>query len=174
MNLNSQLFADPSPYPSIRCEGENPRYAAAMLADLGSCNSEMTAVSFYFYASLLTRDCFPDYSECFRRIDMVEMHHMDMLGQLALLLGTDPRLWAMDKEAPKYWSPSCILYPSTLPAIVKAALAGEKEAIKQYREQCSWIEDRLVLAVIRRIIKDEELHASILEGILEEIEPACR
>lgn len=174
MNLNSQLFADPSPYPNIRCEGENPRYAAAMLANLGSCNSEMTAVSFYFYVSILTRDCFPDYSECFRRIGMVEMRHMDMLGQLALLLGTDPRLWAMDKETLKYWSPSCVLYPTSLPAIVKATLAGEKEAIKQYREQCSWIQDRFVLAVIRRILKDEELHASILEGILEEMEPACR
>ena len=62
MNLNSQLFSDPSPYPCIQVECENPRYAAAMLSNLGSCCSEMSAVSLYFYNSLLTRECFEEYS----------------------------------------------------------------------------------------------------------------
>ena len=130
MNLNSQLFSDPSPYPCIQVECENPRYAAAMLSNLGSCCSEMSAVSLYFYNSLLTRECFEEYSHCFKKISMVEMHHMDIFGQLSLLLGTDPRLWEMHGDDMAYWSPACNHYPEKIIALVKNSLAGEKETIK--------------------------------------------
>ena len=174
MNLNSQLFSDPSPYPCMQVECENPRYAAAMVSNLGSCCSEISAVSLYFYNSLLTRECFEEYSHCFKKISMVEMHHMDIFGQLSLLLGTDPRLWEMHGDDMAYWSPACNHYPEKIIALVKNSLAGEKETIKKYKEQCGWIKDRHIQAILHRIIKDEELHVRIFEAMLEELEPPCR
>lgn len=170
MNLTSQLFADPSPYPDIRVEQENPRYAAAMLSNMGSDNSEMSAVAMYFYNSLLTHNCFEEYAVCFQKISMVEMHHLDTFGQLALLLGTDPRLWHMDGEKMTYWTPSYNRYPERILPLIKNALAGEKEAIEKYKEQCRWIEDRHILAILNRIILDEALHVRIFESMLEEID----
>lgn len=174
MNLTSQLFSDPSPYPCIQVEAENPRYAAAMLSNMGACCSEMSAVSLYFYNSLLTRECFEDYSHCFKKISMVEMHHLDIFGQLALLLGTDPRLWEMKGDSMAYWTPACNNYPEKIIALVKNSLAGEKETIKKYREQCRWIQDRCIQAILQRIIKDEELHVRIFEEMLEELDTSCR
>ena len=49
MNNNQFIFSDPAPYPSIEVCEKNRMYAKAMLANVGSCNSEMSAVSLYFY-----------------------------------------------------------------------------------------------------------------------------
>jgi len=78
MNLTSLQFADSSPYPAIEVEAENSRYAAAMLANIGSCCSEMSAVSLYVYNQLLTQDCYSDFAHCFQRMGMVEMKHLQM------------------------------------------------------------------------------------------------
>lgn len=171
MNLKTQLFAHPTPYPPVRVQQENPRYAAAMLSNMAACSSEMSAVSLYVYNGLLTKDCFPEYSTCFEKISMVEMHHLHLFGELALLLGTDPRLWSMKNDKPVYWSPSCNRYPERIIPLVKNALAGEKETIKTYKEQCSWIKDCYISDILQRIILDEELHVRIFETMLEELTP---
>lgn len=169
MNLNSLLFSDPCPYPPVKVQCENPRYAAAMLSNMAACNSEMSAVSLYFYNSLITKDCYEEFSHCFRQISMVEMHHLELFGQFALALGTDPRLWCMEGDQTKYWSPSCNQYPENITPLIKNALAGEKDAIKKYKEQCKWIEDPCIRALLCRIIKDEEVHVRIFCAMLEEL-----
>lgn len=44
-------FSDPASYPPLKVERPNPEYAAQMLANAASCNSEMTAISMYLYDS---------------------------------------------------------------------------------------------------------------------------
>lgn len=169
MNLNSLLFAAPGPYPTVKAECENPRYAAAMLANIAACSSEMSAVCLYFYNSTIIRDSYKEFSQCFHKVSIVEMHHLEMFSRLAYLLGTDPRMWCMDDKQMKYWSPGYNQYPAGITALVKNALAGEKETIKKYKEQCGWIEDKYIIAVLKRIIQDEEVHARIFEAMLEEL-----
>ena len=43
---------DSAEYPPVKVCEKNPRYAMAMLSNIGACNSEMSAVSLYFYNSM--------------------------------------------------------------------------------------------------------------------------
>lgn len=169
MDLSSVVFSDPSPWPPIEVIDQNPRYAAAMLSNIGSCNSEMSAISLYIYNSLITRNLFFEIAECFHKISIVEMHHLNTFGELALLSGTDPRLWSYQNGRMQYWSPACIRYPTRIGAIVSNALAGELEAIKKYEHQAQWIEDCRIKDILNRIIADEVCHVQIFRLILAEL-----
>ena len=74
--------------------------AYAMLSNVGSNNSEMTAVSLYFYNSVILNPVYADFAQCFHKISIVEMHHLHIFASLSFQMGLDPRLW------------SCLLYTS--------------------------------------------------------------
>ena len=169
MDITTFHFSDHTPYPPVKVDGKNPQYAAAILSNIGSCNSEMTAVSLYFYNSLITREHYQEIAECFNRISVVEMHHLDIFGELALKLGTDPRLWSYNKGRMYYWCPDCNQYPTQINALLTNALAGELEALRKYHAQSEWIEDGHVRAILNRIIADEELHVHIFRSLLTEL-----
>lgn len=169
MNETPYRFSDESPYPPVKVSGPSRQYAAMMLSNIGSCNSEMSAVSLYFYNSLITRTKFAQVADCFHRISIVEMHHMDIFGQLSLQLGLDPRLWSLQNNRFKYWSPSCNKYPDRLLPILQNALAGEQAAIRKYREQAACIQDCCITAILNRIILDEELHVAIFRDLIAQI-----
>ncbi len=80
------LYHSDLPYPPIRVKQRNPVYAKDMLDNLGGANSEMSAVSLYFYNFLVTAEN-REISEAFRQISIVEMHHMEIFGTLARQLG---------------------------------------------------------------------------------------
>ncbi|WP_394525761.1 ferritin-like domain-containing protein [Lacrimispora sp. JR3] len=169
MDLSTLVFEDSSPWPSIEVDSKNQRYAAAILSNIGACNSEMSAISLYVYNSLLTKSYFSDIAECFHRIGIVEMHHLNVFGELSILLGADPRLWSYQNGRMQYWSPACNRYPTRIGAIVTNALNGELEAIKKYQSQVQWIEDSNIKAILNRVTADELCHVEILRFILAEL-----
>lgn len=169
MNVSSLVFADPSPWPPIEVVSKNERYAAAMLSNIGACNSEMSAISLYVYNSLITRNYFFEIAECFHKISVVEMRHLNAFGELCVLLGADPRLWSRQKGRLQYWSPSCNRYPTRIGELVRNALNGELEAIRKYQTQAQWIDDCHIQAVLNRIIADEQCHVEIFRLILAEL-----
>lgn len=89
---------DSAEYPPVKVCEKNPRYAMAMLSNIGACNSEMSAVSLYFYNSLIANGKYEEIGKTFHKISMVEMHHMNIYGQLAQKLGADPRLWSVERR----------------------------------------------------------------------------
>lgn len=78
---------DSAEYPPVKVCEKNPRYAMAMLSNIGACNSEMSAVSLYFYNSLIANGKYEEIGKTFHKISMVEMHHMNIYGQLRRNLG---------------------------------------------------------------------------------------
>lgn len=161
-------YADTAPYPKIEVSGQNRAYARAMLSNIGSCDSEMSSVSLYFYNSVITEEYGGNIAECFHKISMVEMHHLDIFAKLSYLLGADPRLWIPGKRGPIYWSPACRQYPKKLPELLEYAISGERKTIEQYRQQALWIKDDCICAMLERIIKDEELHIKIFHELYME------
>lgn len=159
-------YQEKDPYPAIRIEAQNRCYARAMLSNIGSCNSEMSAVSLYFYNSVVLKNCFAEVSEIFHKISIVEMHHLDIFATLACDLGADPRLISCDRSRPAYWSPSCNRYPDPIMPLLTNALHGEQDAVRKYREQLTWINDPCICACLKRIIRDEELHIRIFEELI--------
>ena len=169
MDLSTLTFFDPSPWPPIEVIDRNPQYGAAMLSNIGSCNSEISAISLYIYNSMITRSFFFDIAECFHRISISEMHHLNAFGELALQAGADPRLWSVKNGSLQYWSPACNRYPTRIGAIVSNSLNAELEAIKKYQSQTQWIKDCKINAVLNRVIADEECHVHIFRLILAEL-----
>lgn len=169
MDLSNILFSDKAPYPPIEVCERNPQYAAAMLSNIGSCNSEMSAVSLYFYNSLITKELFRDIALCFHKISIVEMHHLDIFGELALKLGADPRLWSRDKGTMRYWCPGCNRYPCQIGPLLTNSLNGELETIQKYEEQAKWINDCSIKDILNRIIADEQCHVRIFKQLIAEI-----
>ena len=99
------------PYPPIQTECRCSDYAYAMLSNIGSDNSEMSAVCLYFYNSVILNPDYEELAECFHKISVVEMHHLHIFASLASQMGLDPRLWSMQNRRRSYWSPAYNSYP---------------------------------------------------------------
>ena len=168
---NFTSFSAPDPWPPVRVERPNPRYAAEMLSNIGACDSEMTAAALYFYNSTVLSDAEPEFSGIFHRISIVEMRHLEIFARLAHLLGADPRLWSFHNDRLCYWSPACSRYPTQMTALLQNALALEQETILKYRQQAARICDACLADLLNRVILDEQLHLEIFRQMLAEVCP---
>lgn len=157
------------PYPPIKPMSQNPEYALAMLSNVGSRNSEMTAVSLYFYNSVILDPNYADLARCFREISIVEMHHMDMFADLAYKMGADPRLWSVQNRRKSYWTPAYNQYPREIRDVIINSIEGEKVAIQKYDYQANTIRDPNIVNILRRIIMDEERHIEIFNSMLQHV-----
>ena len=154
------------PYPPVKAQSQRLDYAHAMLSNVGSRNSEMSAVSLYFYNSVVLKSEYAGFARCFHEISVVEMHHLDIFSTLAMQMGLDPRLWSFNRTRPFYWTPSYNHYSRKLKQLVENALQGEEEAIDKYKRQCDTIKDENIVENLKRIILDEEHHMEIFRSML--------
>ena len=157
-----------APYPPVQVAGQNPIYACEMLSNIGDVVSEMSDVARYFYISIVTRGQSEWISACFHHISLVEMHHLNMFADLAMLLGADPRLWS-GRGGMRWWSPSFISYPYELRDLVAESIKAEEAAIRKYSRQANTICDSNIVAVLKRIIRDEERHLQVFREIYRQI-----
>lgn len=164
MNQNPMPFGADLPYPAVKAEQPNREYARMMLSNVGGRNSEMTAVSLYFYNHLVTH-LEPDVSQAFHHISVVEMRHLEIFGELALQLGEDPRLWAQHGRVKQYWRPSYNQYPVRLPKLLLNAIDGERKAIEKYQRQAQRVDDANIVENLARIIMDERQHITIMRQL---------
>lgn len=156
------------PYPSIRVDSPNLTYGCEMLSNIGDVVSEMSDVSRYFYISVVANECYSSIAACFHHISIVEMHHLDIFSKLALLLGEDPRLWC-GKTRKRYWSPSYLNYPKDIRGLIAESIKAEEAAISKYSKQASIIRDMNIVAILQRIILDEERHLQIFRDMYHQI-----
>lgn len=168
--VESLVYQWKEPYPEIKVREKNSLYARAMLDNLGGRNSEMSAVSMYFYNHFITQK-YPEIADAFHHISIVEMHHLEIFGQLALQLGEDPRLWSWDRGYRVYWSPSYHLHPVKIREVLDYALQEEKAAIDKYTKQADMIKDDGIVQQLHRIVEDERVHISLLNQLIEACSP---
>ena len=157
-----------APYPPVQVDGPNPAYACEMLSNMADVVSEMSDVTRYFYISVVTKPHYSWISTCFNQISIVEMYHLDIFADLALLFGADPRLWNCGEQT-RWWSPSFIGYPHELRALVAESIEAEEAAIQKYSRQANSIRDKNIVAILQRIIRDEEHHLQVFNEIYRQI-----
>lgn len=160
-------YAASGPYPPVRICERNRAYGRMMLDNMGGQNSEMSAVSLYVYNNLLI-DEDARLSGIFHKISIVEMHHLHIFGEIARMMGENPRLWTYRGNQMTYWSPSYNNYPIEIRPLLTNALNGERKTVQKYEEQCRRIKDIHIVECLKRIIQDEEIHIHIFESLLEE------
>ena len=151
-NENNISYHVDLPYPDIKVEKENPRYANILLHNYSGIVSEFTAVDQYV-------------SQAIGEIAMVEMHHLEMLGELILLLGEDPRYWIKKKDKRYYWNGKFVDYGNTLKEYLDYDIQAEVVAIRDYNKALNEISDPNIVKIIERIILDEELHLKIFKEL---------
>lgn len=154
-----------APYPKIKEITPNLTYGKMILDNVGGMISEMTAISLYLYNNVIASDKYDQIRTAFLQLSITEMRHLDIFSELAFKLGMDPRLWTCTDDYNEYWSPSYNNYPNQLDALIENAIIGEQKAIEKYAHQASVINDQKVVAILRRIIQDEELHLKILNNL---------
>ena len=155
------------PYPPPQAQGPNPAYANMMLSNTAAANSEMSAVAFYRYARMVSRNKDSEISLLFHKVSVVEMHHLDLFGQLAMELGADPRLWHCRNCRMEYWSPRHVSYAHcTVEDLVRSALEDERAAIRKYECQLERIADPHIAALLQRVTEDEREHVHLWEEVL--------
>ena len=107
-HTNNCPYQVDAPYPPVRVDGPNPYYACEMLGNMADGVSEMSDVVRYFYISVVSKPESGWISTCFHHISIVEMHHLNMFAELALLLG------AAGKATPGGLPPLSVIRPSCL------------------------------------------------------------
>lgn len=182
-NEYSIAYQAATPYPPIKAAGQNRQYGMAMLDNMASQNSEMSAVGLYFYNHLIAAG-HREISDAFHFIGIVEMHHMQIFAELAMQLGENPRLWSRHPRNGRYvyWSPACMRYPhiqppaygcpvskASLRIILSQAIEGEQAAVKKYMNQTDWIKDVNICDNLRRIAADEQMHVDIFTRLYHSI-----
>lgn len=149
------------PYPEPKAEAKNERYAMLLLdayADGGK--SEMTAISQYIHHHLTIQD--KDIANIELCIALIEMKHLQLLGDLIKALGGSPKYRRANKA---WWNGGEVSYGDTAEFKLKLDIEAEKEAIAGYKTLISEIKDRDVVKVLQRILEDEIMHLNIFTDL---------
>lgn len=157
------------PYPPIQPESSCQEYAYAMLSNVGSSNSEMSAICLYFYNSIILNPDYAEFARCFHKISIVEMHHLNIFAAFAHKMGLDPRLWSAEDGKECYWTPSYNNYPRLIREVIENSVKGELDAIQKYSRQAKIIKDKNIVENLNRIILDEQHHIELFNKMLKKI-----
>lgn len=168
-NSHSNYSVD-LPYPPVKVDGKNMTYANILSNDFAGRVSEFSAISQYINHELRITVKDNNVAEAIKKISMVEMHHLQIIGELIVLLGGDPKYAINKKGKWLNWTPDFIDYGTTIKSMIEYDIKGEVLAINQYNKHIEEINDENIKAILRRIIEDEENHINILEGLLKKYE----
>lgn len=160
------VVTSPGEYPPIAVERPYLPYARMLMKDLASAQSEMTAVYQYLYQQWRLAAQHPELAAALRKISKVEMHHIDILGQLILLLGGDPRCQAVPGNRRSAWNGNFLNYIPAIPAILQNNIHSEQHARNAYLSQANMVQDIKLAVVLRKMAADEDVHVGIFQRFL--------
>ena len=154
------VYVDPAPYPTVD-KGSDPNTVKMLKEDFAGAVSEMTAVSQYVYQNILSTDN-KAFANAILQIGIVEMSHLDMLGDAILALGGNPTFG----NGTVFWQGKLVNYARTLPEMLRADIESESQAIANYERHAAGTNNSSVRALLKRIIQDEQLHVRFFRETL--------
>lgn len=155
----------PIPYPPIRVREENQFYANLLTLDYCGSASELTAIAQYIHGEscLCCHRC--EMAKTILGMAMAEMVHLQKLGEMIVLLGGSIDFSYKTRIGSEMWTPKYVNLSTDEAQIISSNVKAERDAIAQYQEHISMIEDDCVTALLQRIIQDEEYHIMLLQMI---------
>ena len=155
----------PLPYPTIRVREENQFYANLLTLDYCGSVSERTAALQYIHGEscLCCHKC--GMAKTITGMAVAEMIHLQMLGEMILLLGGTIDFSIKTRTGRQMWTPEYTNLANHEEQIIAANLEAEQAAMEQYRQHMSLIEDDYVNALLARIVQDEEYHIMLLQRL---------
>lgn len=149
------------PYPELVIDNKN-LYEANILFPLYSGRvSETTAIMQYIYQHYITNNTYKEIAETLLEIAINEMTHHDKLGEAICMLGANPVI----VDGNRFWNSGFVNYTTDIKGMIMANITGEKMAIADYELAITRLCNKSLIALIERIIIDEELHLDTLQKI---------
>lgn len=155
------------PYPKPRIERPNVQHANILLKDYSGDVSEFTAINLYVYQHFVSDGEYEDYAELIGGISIVEMKHLELLGETIKLLGIKPMY--IDNACPpgRLWTSRYVNFTTVIREMIIEDIQSEQKAIENYRYHITLIQDRYIRELLERIILDEELHVKLFKQLYE-------
>lgn len=171
MAANNMQFpvALSQPYPSPANIAPNKRYARILHQSFASPQSEMTSITSYLYQAWVLRKDYPEMARTIQRIAQVEMHHINILGNLITQLSGNPNYSSYQPGGAVFWNGRMVPQFDKIEHYLEWDIRGEKTAAKQYRQQAREISDGDISILLNRVAEDELLHAEIFRSFLIKI-----
>jgi bacterioferritin len=155
------------PYPDIGKFATDTRSAKIISFAYATLHGELTATLQYQYHQVWASD--DSISNLYKQIAIAEMLHLDLLAKAMKQLGLDP-LYRQNQQSPCTWyNTSTVSCSKTLPKMLLDDIAGEMNAIADYKKMIALLKNEDVAALIERIVLDEELHLSKLSEAYRKI-----
>lgn len=160
------------PYPEVKVERPNTHYAKILLQDYAGTVSEQTAINLYMYQHFLQADKWKKFADLIEEIAIVEMHHLELLGETILKLGLNPVYATFDSKTDNkiYWSSKNVNYTDKIKEMLEEDIKAETLAINQYHLHMKMIDDKYIKALLLRIIEDEVEHLEIFKELYKSIQ----
>lgn len=155
------------PYPKVEVKEKNLFYATLLLEDYAGMISESTAIFQYIYERINKFQIHPEFSEALLRIAVVEMRHLQMLGETITLLGLKPEYKSIDScNYLVNWNSSFVDYNTDIISMLKNDIRLEENTIANYQYHIHMINDPYIKRLLYRIIEDEEIHIQCFQTLL--------
>ena len=161
------IFKVNKPYPKIVVEKKNDYYAKILSHVYASSESELSAILQYSYETFLILD--ERIRKIVQGIAEVEMHHLNILGNLIHLLGREPIFADTSYCKNIYWNSDFVYYDTDLKTMMDINIESEKNNIRSYQMLIHVIEDVYVKEILKRILEDEYLHLEIFMKIRNQL-----
>lgn len=158
------------PYPPMQVRCRNQEYAELLACDYCGSVSELSAITQYINNEnrLCLENC--SIARTLLGIAMAEMMHLQKLGELIQLLGGEVSFSVRQSNGKQMpWTPDYLTLSRDARRMLCADVEAERGAIAQYEAHIRKIKDECVDAVLRRIIRDEEYHIMLLQGLMAEL-----
>ena len=158
------------PYPKVENLKPNKQIAYKLKKAYCGNISELSCTTKYIYQHILLPEEFKEIKNVLKQIAIVEMRHLEIIGEMLKNLGLLPVYTYLNKvDNEVYFESSFISYEDDLPKFIAENIEDEKKAIKLYQKIINDANDSNVTNILQRIILDEENHIKIFKSILNNL-----
>jgi len=170
------VYRDAAPYPEVSGPADSDT-VAMLKRDYAGSGGELSGITQYVYQSIAAggKDAVANeaganeaFANALLQIAIVEMMHLDMLGDAIVTLGGDPRF---SDDQQRYWTAADIDYSRSLEDMVRANVEAEETAIANYQRHASHTDNKSVRELLLRIAEDEKLHLRFFRKMLKPSAP---
>lgn len=154
-------FKSSIPYPKVRVSKKDINLAKNLLYSYAGFISEDTAVHNYFFQSMMIDD--EEIKKILKEIAIVEMHHLEILGNLIYELGLTPKFISDNI----WFTGEYIDYEKDFKKVLNSNIKSEELAIANYELIINETDDIYVEHILKRIILDEKIHIEIFKKLLK-------
>ncbi len=173
-NINYDDYEIKTPYPKLTTTQKDEAIIPDLIYSYSGSKSELTAITQYIYQSFIVKpnNNYIGLSKLLKQISIKEMHHLEILSQILISQGINPKFCRYidnNYDICSPWSSNNVNYITNVEDFIKYNIEIENDAINEYKRIVEKSQNDNISEIILRIIEDEVSHIEIFNKILEVI-----